>query len=92
MKPINTTLHQAMVAAAQATNERDANKAIYDIQTLIGQDDGGLAGQHFSGSYSLDQNNPYSEWYSLTQGERFSRISAYVQNEICWLTLEGDRA
>lgn len=90
MKLQSENLHQAMIAAAKASTYEEANRAIFDIQTLLGQDDGGLAGVCFSGCNDLHDDN--GEWYSMSIEDRFSFVRDYVQSELSHMDQEGGKA
>lgn len=66
-------------------HDDDLNSAMFNLQGMIGQDDGGVCGVYFSG---LD--DPDEQWEEGTPEQRLFWVKGYLELEATYAELEND--
>jgi hypothetical protein len=74
--PTRATIDAAQEMIAQASLVDDLDEAVRLLQDAIGQEDGSVAGLHFS---SLD--DPNAAWSDMAQDDRVSALRHYLETE-----------
>lgn len=67
-------IHNAAMIDTNDSQDGQMSTAIAEIQDILGQDDGGIAGVHFSGVED--------EWVKMTYEERIEVLKNYISSEL----------